>query len=305
MPIPKLRALLPLILFCHLVANTSAAAPLPTLASPSYILLEAGSGRVLAERDPDERLEPASLTKLMTAYIAFSAIAQGRLALDELVTVSERAWRAKGSRTFLEPRSRVPVEVLLKGLIVQSGNDAAIALAEHIAGSEAAFAQVMNEYAQRLGMSNTHFLNPHGLPRDGHYSSARDLAKLAVARARDFPEYDALFATREFTWNNIQQPNRNRLLWRDASVDGIKTGYTARARYCQAASASREGVRLVAVLLGAPTATLRTRETQALLEYGFSVVAKARGGSEPGMASASAEATGTAFATPTGDCCGR
>jgi serine-type D-Ala-D-Ala carboxypeptidase (penicillin-binding protein 5/6) len=246
-----------------------APASVPALHSPSYILVEAGSGRVLAERDADEQMEPASLTKLMTAYVAFSEIRQGRLRLDDLVTISERAWRMPGSRTFLEPRSRVPVEALLTGLIVQSGNDAAIALAEHIAGTESAFVQLMNAHAGDLGMLNTQFLNPHGLPRANHYSSSRDLATLALALARDFPEHAAFFATRQFTWNEIRQPNRNRLLWRDASVDGLKTGYTVRARYCQAASAERDGVRLVAILLGAPTPDARTRETQALLNYGF------------------------------------
>ncbi|MCW8195889.1 D-alanyl-D-alanine carboxypeptidase [Proteobacteria bacterium 005FR1] len=256
-------------IFCN--AGALYAAALPALKSPSYVLIDAGNGSVLTERDADSRMEPASLTKLMTAYIVFDELENERLRLDDLVTVSERAWRMPGSRTFLEPRSRVPVEALLKGLIVQSGNDAAIALAEHIAGSEAAFVRLMNEHAEALGMTNTHFLNPHGLPRNGHYSSARDLALLAVARLQRFPAYSALFAMRDFTWNNINQLNRNRLLWRDPSVNGLKTGYTARARYCQAASAERDGVRLIAVLLGAPTPGDRTREAQALLDYGFSV----------------------------------
>jgi serine-type D-Ala-D-Ala carboxypeptidase (penicillin-binding protein 5/6) len=273
--VARLLVVFVLITSCTLpvaLAAGAAVATAPALQSPSYILLEAGSGAVLAERDADARMDPASLTKLMTAYVAFSEIAEGRLSLDELATVSEHAWRTKGSRTFLEPRSRVPIDALLKGLIVQSGNDAAVALAEHIAGSEAAFAQMMNEFAEKLGMKNTQFRNPHGLPRDGHYSSARDLTILALARAENFPEYDALFATREFTWNNIQQPNRNRLLWRDPSVNGIKTGYTKRARYCQAVSAEREGARLVGVLLGAPTPNDRLREVQALLDFGFDVV---------------------------------
>lgn len=243
----------------------------PALKTPSYILLDAGSGRVIAERSADERREPASLTKMMTAYVVFSEIEQGRLRLNDLVTVSVRAWRMPGSRTFLEPRSKVPVDALLKGLIVQSGNDAAIALAEHIAGSEAKFVALMNAHARELGMRNTVFKNPHGLPRQGHYSTARDLAVLALARAKRFPQYGALFATREFAWNNINQFNRNRLLWRDASVDGIKTGYTVRARYCQAASAERDGVRLVTVLLGSPTPKQRTHDAQALLDYGFGI----------------------------------
>lgn len=232
------------------------------------------NGRVVAARNADERREPASLTKMMTAYVVFSEIEKGRLRLDDLVTISKHAWRMPGSRTFLELGSRVPVKALLKGLIVQSGNDAAIALAEHVASSEAKFVGMMNRYARELGMRNTQFKNPHGLPKKGHYSSARDLATLALARSKRFPQYAALFATREFTWNNIHQINRNRLLWRDDSVDGIKTGYTYRAKYCQAASAERDGVRLITVLLGAPTPRQRTRDTQALLDYGFAVSGK-------------------------------
>jgi D-alanyl-D-alanine carboxypeptidase (penicillin-binding protein 5/6) len=257
-------------------AATAVAVKAPVLQSPSYVLLDARSGKVLAQRAADARMEPASLTKMMTAYVVFGEIAKGRLKPDELVTISERAWRMPGSRTFLEPRSKVSVDVLLKGLIVQSGNDAAIALAERVAGSEAGFVKLMNKQAKELGMTNTHFMNPHGLPKNGHYSSARDLATLALARARHFPQYNSLFSMRQFTWNNIQQHNRNRLLWRDPSVDGIKTGYTVRARYCQAASAEREGVRLVAILLGAPTPGHRSRETQALLDYGFSIAGQQR-----------------------------
>lgn len=243
----------------------------PSLDSPSYIVMDR-DGRVLAEKNADARRHPASLTKMMTAYVVFSEIRIGRVRPEELVTISERAWRAKGSRSFLEVGSEVPVDALLKGLMIQSGNDAAIALAEHVGGSLSVFVNLMNQYAEVLGMENTRFVNPHGLSHRDHYSSARDLAKLGVAQLRHYPEYHALYAAREFTWNNIRQFNRNRLLWRDASVDGIKTGYTALARYCQVASAKRDDDRLVAVVLGARTPAGRNRDVQALLDYGFAAL---------------------------------
>ena len=241
----------------------------PELASPSYILIDFHSGAVLAAKNPDERREPASLTKMMTEYIVFSELKAGNLKLDDEVTISERAWRAEGSRTFLEVGDRVPVEVLLKGLIIQSGNDASIALAEHIAGSEQTFAQLMNQYAFQLGMHDTHLVNSTGLPHPDHYSTARDMATLAIALIRDFPEYYKWHSEKQFTWNGITQYNRNRMLWRDSSVDGLKTGHTNAAGYCLASSALRDGMRLVSVVLGAQSEKVRTDHTQALLNYGF------------------------------------
>ena len=253
-------------------AKIKAPAPLQ-LKTPSYIVMDYQTGKVLAEKNADQRRDPASLTKMMTSYVVFSEIKLGRVKLNDMVTVSEKAWRAKGTRSFLDVGSQVPVDVLLKGLMVQSGNDAAIALAEHVAGSEQVFAALMNQYAELLGMTNSHFVNAHGLSHKNHYSSARDLAKLGLAQMRYYPEYHALYATKEFTWNNIRQFNRNKLLWRDASVDGIKTGYTSKAKYCQVASAKRGDVRMVSVVMGAQSATVRTREVKALLDFGFNAVA--------------------------------
>lgn len=253
-------------------APAKAVAPLKKLQAPSYILMDYQTGKVLAEHNADARRDPASLTKMMTAYVVFSEIKLGRVKLNDMVTISKKAWRAKGTRTFLDVGSKVPVDVLLKGLMIQSGNDAAIALAEHVGGTEQTFVALMNQYAELLGMTNTHFVNPHGLSHRKHYSSARDLAKLGLAQMRNYPEYHALYSTKEFTWNNIRQFSRNKLLWRDESVDGIKTGYTVKARYCQVASARRQGRRLVAAVLGANTPAIRTREVQALLNYGFDVL---------------------------------
>lgn len=241
----------------------------PELPAPSYLLIDYHSGAVLAEKNADMRVEPASLTKMMTAYVVFSELSAGHLQLTDLVTISEKAWRAEGSRTFVQVGSKVPVEVLLKGLIVQSGNDASIALAEHIAGNEETFAQLMNQYARKLGMNDTHFVNATGLPHPDHYTTARDLAKLAVADIRNHPQFYPLHAIKEYTWNGIKQHNRNVLLWRDPSVDGIKTGHTSSAGYCLAASAVRDGMRLVSILMGASSENARAEQTQALLNYGF------------------------------------
>jgi len=242
----------------------------PKLDARSYVLIDHHSGRVLAERKPDERLEPASITKLMTAYAVFDAIRAGKLKLDDPVTISERAWRAEGSRTFLEVGKQVPVEVLIQGMIVQSGNDATIALAERVGGTEETFASLMNEYAKRLGMTNSHFENSSGLPSPTHYMSARDIATLSSAIVREFPAYYRWYSQREFTWNNIRQENRNGLLDRDPSVDGIKTGFTETAGYCLVTSAKRDDMRLISVVLGTPSEKAREASSQALLNYGFS-----------------------------------
>src|SRR6266581_761930 len=229
-----------------------AAAPQPPVVDArAWLLLDATSGQSIASRNPKERIEPASLTKLMTAYLAFAALKGRSLALGQTIRVSERAWRAGGSRMFIEPRKPVTIEELLHGMIIQSGNDACIALAEAVAGSEEAFAERMNREARRLGMKNTHFTNSSGLPEAAHYSTASDLALLAGALIRDYPEYYKLYSEREYRYNNITQQNRNRLLWLDPNVDGLKTGYTESAGYCLIASAKRGPRRLLSVVLGA------------------------------------------------------
>ena len=241
----------------------------PVVQARTWLLVDFASGQALAESNADQRIEPASLTKLMTAYAVFGALRDRRLKMDEPVLISEHAWRAEGSRTFVQVGTRVPVEVLIKGMIVQSGNDATIALAERIGGSEGAFVQMMNGYAQRLGMRGTHFEDSSGLPSPNHYSTARDLATLSRAIIREFPEYYSLYSLREFTWNKIRQENRNGLLERDPSVDGIKTGHTETAGYCLIGSAQRAGMRLISVVLGAPSVQGRESGSAALLNYGF------------------------------------
>ncbi len=243
--------------------------PAPAVAARSFLLLDYHSQQTLAAQKADERAEPASLTKLMTAYLTFAALRQKQIQLAQNVLVSERAWKAEGSRMFIEPRKPVTVDELMRGMIVQSGNDACIALAELIAGSEDAFVQSMNREALQLGMTNTHFVNSTGLPDPQHYSTARDLALLAIAIIRDFPEYHPLYSTKEFRYNNITQANRNRLLWLDPTVDGMKTGYTENAGYCLITSAKRGERRLVSVVLGAASETARAVESQKLLNYGF------------------------------------
>jgi D-alanyl-D-alanine carboxypeptidase (penicillin-binding protein 5/6) len=243
--------------------------PAPELAAKAWLLLDATSGQRLASLNPDERIEPASLTKLMTAYIAFSALRDKALARAQSVPVSERAWHAAGSRMFIEPRKPVTVDELLRGAIVQSGNDACIALAEAIAGSEGAFVERMNREAARIGMTATHFTNATGMPDPGHYSTAGDLSLLASTLIRDFPEYYKLYSEREYRYNDITQLNRNRLLWLDPNVDGMKTGHTGSAGYCLIASARRGERRLVSVLIGASTERQRTEESQKLLNFGF------------------------------------
>jgi D-alanyl-D-alanine carboxypeptidase (penicillin-binding protein 5/6) len=243
--------------------------PAPDIAARAYLLLDFQSGQVLQAQKADERIEPASLTKLMTAYLTFTALKQGRLKLDQTLPVSEKAWRAEGSRMFIQPNTPVRVDDLMKGMIVQSGNDACITLAEGVAGSEEAFAVLMNREAKRLGMSNTQFVNSTGLPHAQHYTSANDLAKLAAAIIRDFPEHYALYSIKEFTYNKITQPNRNRLLWQDPYVDGMKTGHTESAGFCLITSAKRGEMRLISVVLGTASDNARTAESQKLLNYGF------------------------------------
>jgi len=243
--------------------------PPPTIDAIAYILLDAHSGRVLAEHDADKHVDPASLTKLMTSLVAFDALRKGTMKLDEPVTISEHAWRTQGSRSFVEVGSQVPIEVLMQGMIVQSGNDASVALAERIAGTEEAFATLMNEEAKRLGLANSLFDNSTGMPGDGHYSSARDVGLIARAIITEFPEYYHWYSEREFTYNGITQHNRNQLLWQDPTVDGLKTGHTDTARYCLAASALRDEMRLISVVMGATSDKTRAAGSRALLEYGF------------------------------------
>lgn len=250
-----------------LVAATALAEP--SIDAETWYLMDSSSEAVLAESRATEQRDPASLTKLMTAYLAFEAVVDGRVALEDPVYVSEKAWRAPGSRMFIEVESTVPLDDLLRGLIVQSGNDAAIALAEHIEGSEEAFVEAMNRKADALGMTGTRYMNTNGLPARGHLSTARDTATLAHALIEDFPQFYSRYSEREFTYNDIRQHNRNALLWLDESVDGLKTGYTRAAGYCLVSSATRNGMRLIAVVFGASTPDARTEGSLALLNYGF------------------------------------
>lgn len=241
----------------------------PQIAAKSYILMDANSGEIIVEENSKEQLPPASLTKMMTAYIVEYEMAEGNVSPDDEVLVSVKAWRTGGSKMFIKEGTRVPLSDILKGIVIQSGNDASVAVAEHIAGSEGAFADVMNQHAQILGMTGSHFVNATGLPSDDHYSSAFDLARLARAIIQDFPEQYSLYSEKYFTYNNIRQPNRNRLLWRDKSVDGLKTGHTDAAGYCLVASAKRDDMRLISVVMGTTGEEARARETQKLLNYGF------------------------------------
>ncbi len=242
----------------------------PALAAKSWLLIEAGSGQELATQAADERLEPASLTKLMTAYLTFAAIKQGTIKPEQTIVVSEKAWKAQGSRMFIQVNTQVKIEDLIKGMIVQSGNDACVALAEAIAGSEETFAQMMNQQAQKLGMKATSFKNAAGMPDPEHYTTARDLATLTRALIHDFPEdYAKYYSIKEFRYNNITQPNRNRLLWLDPTVDGVKTGHTAAAGYCLISSAKRDTRRLISVVLGTKSDAVRAQESLKLLNFGF------------------------------------
>jgi len=262
------------LLFGFLIAPAawSAAAvvpPPPQLAAKSWVLMDAASGNVLVDHQGSQRLPPASLTKLMTSHVAALELQRGRIKAGDLVTISEKAWRMGGSKMFVKVGDRVAVSDLLRGIIVQSGNDASIALAEHLAGGEDTFAALMNQEAKRLGLADTHFVNATGWPAEGHYSSALDMAKLARAIVIEDPEHYALYAEKEFVWNGIKQPNRNLLLWRDPTVDGLKTGHTEEAGYCLVASSKRDGQRMIAAVFGTDSEAARATETAKLLAYGF------------------------------------
>ena len=249
-------------------ASVSVPAP-PSVSATGYLLIDLDSDAVLAQKDSEQRLEPASLTKIMTAYAVFREINDGSVKLSDEVLVSEKAWKTPGSRMFIEVNKRVSVEELLKGMIIQSGNDASVALAEHVAGSEEAFANLMNEHARRLGMKNTHFVNATGLPDPEHYTTPHDIVLVTEASIREFPEFYKMYAVKEYTFNGIRQHNRNNLLWHDESVDGVKTGHTEAAGYCLVASAKRDGMRLVSVVMGTDSEKARIRESKSLLNYGF------------------------------------
>ncbi|ALG69483.2 serine-type D-Ala-D-Ala carboxypeptidase [Beggiatoa leptomitoformis] len=241
----------------------------PTLSARNFILLDFHSDTILMEKGTNERIDPASLTKLMTAYIVFEALKAGRVKLTDEVPISEKAWKMAGSRMYVEVNSRVPLELLIKGMIIQSGNDASVALAEYVSSSEETFVDLMNRKAQALALTNTHYANTTGLPTENHYSTTRDLAYMAKYLIRDFPEYYKYYSEKEFAYNNITQTNRNLLLWRDPTVDGVKTGYTETAGYCLIASAKRGDMRLIGVVMGTAGRTERADENQKMLEYGF------------------------------------
>ncbi len=241
----------------------------PQIAGSSYVLLDPLSGRIIMEQNSQERLPPASLTKMMTAYIVERELDEGRISMSDMVPISVNAWKTEGSRTFVQEGTSVSVEDLLRGVIIQSGNDASVALAEFVAGSEGAFVDIMNQQAQLLGMTSTNFANATGLPAKDHFSTANDLALLAKAIINDYPENYPIYAEKHFTYNNIRQPNRNSLLWRDSSVDGLKTGHTEEAGYCLVASAKRNDTRLIAVVMGTNSTSARAQEVQKMLNYGF------------------------------------
>jgi len=260
--------------FCLVSTSTLQAAALPIPKPPStgakaFIIQDFGSGRVLAENNSDTSVEPASITKLMTAYVIFNELQTGDIGLTDMVTISEKAWRTPGSRMFVEVGKQVSVEDLLQGMIIQSGNDATVALAEYVAGSEETFAALMNKHAEEIGLTGSHFLNSTGLPDADHYMTAKDIAHLAGLVIAKYPEYYHWYSQKEFTFNDITQYNRNKLLWRDDSVDGLKTGYTESAGYCLVTSAKKEDMRLITVVLGTGSANARVDASQALLSYGF------------------------------------
>lgn len=266
------RRLLTLLGLFVCLSAAHAATPVPSppaIAGDSHILLDFRTGRVLAEQNADKRVDPASITKIMTGYVVFKQLETGSIGLNDMVTISEKAWRAPGSRMFIEVGKQISVENLLKGMIIQSGNDASIALAEYVAGTEGAFADLMNRYAEQLGMESSHFVNATGLPAEEHKVTARDVAKLARAMIAEFPDFYDWYAVREFTWNGIKQSNRNLLLYRDPRVDGIKTGHTEAAGYCLAASAVEGDMRLISVVMGTGSDRARADASQALLNYGF------------------------------------
>ena len=241
----------------------------PNIDAKGYVLMDVNSGYIIAEKNPDKRMAPASLTKLMTLYIIAQALKNGQIHLDDKVRISKKAWQMGGSRMFVKVGTYVPVEKLVQGIIVASGNDATLAMAQYIGGGESTFVSMMNQVASQLGMKNTHYTDSNGLPAPDHYSTPLDIAKLSRAWILNFPEYYPWFKQKWIVYDGIRQPNRNRLLWRDPSVDGMKTGHTKEAGYCLVASAKREGMRLLSVVMGAPTDSLRATESESLLNYGF------------------------------------
>lgn len=267
---PLLSFLLTLLLLTSNLLHAATPVPKPpSVSAKGYLVEDFHSGQTIAEKNADQRLEPASITKLMSAYVVFNEIRNGTLSLEDKVRISKKAWRTEGSRMFVEVNTQVSVARLIKGMIIQSGNDATVALAEQVAGTEEGFASLMNHYAQQLGMTNSHFVNSTGLPNKDHYTTARDIARIARALIKEFPEYYKLYSQRSFTYNNITQYNRNKLLWRDESVDGLKTGHTDSAGYCLVTSAERKGMRLISIVLGTKSEEARADISQALLNYGF------------------------------------
>jgi D-alanyl-D-alanine carboxypeptidase (penicillin-binding protein 5/6) len=268
----SLKSLVLLLLAVAVSAPQAAPSTIPSppkLAATGYVLMDYQSGQILADNKAEQRLEPASLTKMMTAYVISQELASGHIALTDKVLVSEKAWRMPGSRMFIEVGSEVTLEKLMKGLIIQSGNDASVALAEYVAGSEDSFVPLMNAQAERLGLKNTHFANSTGLPHEDHYTTPRDMALLAAAIIRDFPDHYNWYSEKSYKYNNISQNNRNLLLFRDESVDGLKTGHTEAAGYCLVASAKRREMRLISVVMGTKSEKARAQESQKLLNYGF------------------------------------
>jgi D-alanyl-D-alanine carboxypeptidase (penicillin-binding protein 5/6) len=258
-----------LLLALFLISNVQAVVPeAPEINASGYLLMEMHSGKVLVEKNADQRLEPASLTKIMTAHVVFEEIAKDKLKLSDMVHISEKAWKTEGSRMFVKVNSDVSVEDLLRGLIIQSGNDSAVALAEHIAGSEDAFAGLMNAHAAQLGMTSTNFVNSTGLPHPDHYTTPSDIVKVTAATIRDYPDFYPMYAEKQFTYNEIKQYNRNNLLWRNNAVDGVKTGHTEAAGFCLVSSAKYDQMRLIAVVMGTESAKARIKESQALLAFG-------------------------------------
>lgn len=241
----------------------------PNMAANAYVLVDFNSGDTLAQKNADQRVEPASLTKIMTGFVVINELANGNIKLTDQVNISSKAWKMPGSKMFIEVGKQVSVQDLIKGMVIQSGNDASVALAEYIAGSETVFAELMNKYAANLGMTNTHYVNATGLPHEDHYTTANDLAKLTRALITEFPEEYKWYSERQFTFNGITQYNRNKLLWQDDSVDGLKTGHTESAGYCLVTSAKRDDMRLISVVLGTDSANTRIQESQKILNYGF------------------------------------
>ena len=261
-----------------LISSYAISAPLPTPSitpsapnsiAKSYVLMDFNSGKIIAGKNADSRVEPASLTKIMTGYIVINELSMGNIALEDKVTISKKAWKMPGSKMFIEVGKKVSVKDLIKGMVIQSGNDASVALAEHIAGSEDVFAELMNSYAKKLGMTETHYMNATGLPHEKHYTSASDLAKLTQSLIINFPEEYKWYSQKKFTFNGITQYNRNKLLWQDKSVDGLKTGHTNSAGYCLVSSAVRNEMRIISIVLGTNSAKQRVAESQKLLNYGF------------------------------------